>query len=200
VYWALDLGFPESIEAETDPDYDARVSAQVYPRMSLVHYKFPARGFRPATPVTWHGFHTPEAPKGWPPGKPLPNGGGIITGTQGTIVFGPMYMSRPGEPLPGQVTLLPEELNKSYKRPEKTIPRPTSHWLEWVEASKARTQASADFEYGGMITQITLLGDIAIRHKRQLLYFDSKSQKFKNSDSANKMFETPYRAGWTLPS
>jgi len=48
---------------------------------------------------------------------------------------------------------------------------------------KAGKQPSADFSYGGIITQIALLGDIAIRKKGRLY----------------KAFESFSRPGWALP-
>jgi predicted dehydrogenase len=198
VFWALDLGFPESIEAETDPEYDPQTNTQTFPRMSIVRYRFPARGKWPALPVTWYGDATPPLPKGWNPAVEFPNGGGVILGSKGSIVYGPVYNSLPG--IPKQVWLLPEELDKAYKRPEKTLPRPSNHWLEWIESAKAGTQPSANWSYGGALTQICLLGNIGIRHKGQLLRFDPKREKFTNSESANSMFERPNRAGWALPS
>jgi predicted dehydrogenase len=198
VFWALDLGFPETIEAETDPEYDPKVNTQTFPRMSIVHYRFPARGTRPAVPLTWYGYASPPTPKGWDTAKPFPNGGGVILGSKGTIVYGPVYSSLPGAPK--QVWLLPEELNKSYKRPAKTLPRPSSHWLEWVECARAGTQPSANWQYGGALTQVCLLGNIAIRFKGQMLRFDPKKEKFTNSESANAMFQRAYRAGWSLPT
>jgi predicted dehydrogenase len=38
VYWALDLGLPESIEAETDPEYGEREKSQLYPCRAIVRY------------------------------------------------------------------------------------------------------------------------------------------------------------------
>lgn len=49
------------------------------------------------------------------------------------------------------------------------------------------------------MTQIALLGDIAMRHKGQMLRFDRKNGRFTNSESANKMFDSTYREGWRLP-
>ena len=97
------------------------------------------------------------------------------------------------------VTLLPAELDKEYKRPAKTLPRPASHWLEWVERSRAGKPADANFAYGGRVTEIALLGNIALHHKGQRLDFDPKTEMFTNSDSANRMFERPAREGWALP-
>ena len=199
IYWALDLGFPESIEAETDPEYGAREDSQLYPNWSIVRYRFPARGKRPAVNLIWHGLHTPETPRGWGLQKPFPTGGGIVIGTQGTIVFGPIYNGKPGEIVPGMVTLLPAELDKEYKRPAKTLPRSPGHWMEWVERAKAGEQGDADFNYGGRVSQIALLGDIAIHHKGKSLSFDSRTERFTNSDTANRMFDRPSREGWALP-
>ena len=199
VFWALDLGLPESIQAETDPQYDdPRINTQTFPAMSIIHYRFPARGNRPAIPLTWYGFAAPPVPKDWNPALEFPNGGGVILGSRGTIVHGPVYSSKPG--VPKQVWLLPEDLDKSYKRPAKTLPRPSSHWLEWVESARTGKQPSASWQYGGPLTELCLLGNIAIRHKGQTLRFDSEAGKITNSDSANAMFGRPSRSGWALPT
>lgn len=199
--WALDLGLPETIEAEADPEYDPRENDQIFPRTSTVRYRFAARGKLPAVSLTWwHGNQMPPAPKGWKPEDKLPAGGGIIVGSKGAIVHGTIFggwRGTPGVPVPGQVKLVPEELDKSYKRPDKTLPRVQSHWLEWVECLKARKPASANFGYGGMVTEIALLGNIAIRNKGKILRFDTKKGNFTNSDEANKLLQRPYREGWT---
>jgi predicted dehydrogenase len=198
VFWALELGFPESIEAETDTEYDPQTNTQTFPRRSVVRYQFPARGNKPSVALTWYGGDMPPIPKGWDPAKQFPNGGGVILGSKGAIVYGPVYNSPPGKLT--QVWLLPEELDSSYKRPAQTLPRPQNHWMEWIESAKAGKQPSADWLYGGSLTQVCLLGDIAIRHKGQMLQFDPKKVKFKNSSSANEMFEQPSRSGWALPA
>jgi predicted dehydrogenase len=198
--WALDLGLPETIEAETDPEYEPQKNTQTFPRMAIVRYGFPARGKMPAVTLTWHCNHMPPLPQGWKAEEKFPTGGGAIIGSKGAIVYGALYQSKPGQPLPGQVRLVPEELDKAYKRPDPTLPRPSSHWLEWVESSRAGKQPSADFHYGGIVTQIALLGDIAIRHRGQSLQFDRKKGQFTNSASANQMFESTYRLGWKLPA
>jgi hypothetical protein len=61
-----------------------------------------------------------------------------------SIAYGPVYASEPGAIK--QIWLLPEELNKAYKRPEKTLERSPNHWLEWADAAKAGKQSSANWE------------------------------------------------------
>ena len=102
---------------------------------------------------------------------------------------------------PVKLRLYPEELDKSYKRPDATLPRPFSHWMDWVDAAKARKQAGAPFEYGGALAQIADMGNIACFNKGKILYYDAKKGQFKNNDEANKLFGRPsFREGWTLPS
>jgi predicted dehydrogenase len=197
IYWALDLGMPETIEADTDREWDTLGKSQMFPQASVVRYTFPARGKLLSTTLTWHhGPDMPPLPKGWKAEEKPPAGGGIVVGSKGAIVFGPLYASKPGEIQ--QLKLIPEELNRDYKRPEKTLPRPASHWLEWVECAKAGKPASANFAYGGNITQIALLGDVAIRNKGKTLSYDAKRGKFTDT-AANELFQRHNRKGWELP-
>ena len=96
--------------------------------------------------------------------------------------------------------LVPEELDRDYRRPARTLPRVSSHWLEWVECAKARERASANFEYGGNITQIALLGNMAIRNQGKILRYDATRGRFTNCPEANRLFQRPYRKGWELPT
>ena len=134
----------------------------------------------------------------WDPNRPLPDGGGIILGSKGSIVYGPVYSSDPGAIK--QAWLIPDELDKSYIRPAKTLPRPVSHQLEWATAAKAGVQPSGNWTYGGLVTQICLLGNVAIRLKGQKLLFDAKTERFTNSPEANQLFARTYRKGWELPT
>ena len=59
--------------------------------------------------------------------------------------------------------ILPEQKMNEYVKPEKTIPRVrTSHEGDWIRACKDGKQASSNFDYGGPLTEMALLGMIAI--------------------------------------
>ena len=197
VVWALDLDYPDTIEGDADQGYTEVISRQMFARVAHVKYHFPAKG-RPAVSLKWWGYDTPPAPPGWKRDQPLPTGGGILYGSEGTLVYGPVYSSKPGEQK--QVWLLPENRDREFQRPAKTIPRPSSHWMEWIEATKHGTQPSCNWEYGGHITELCLLGNIAIAHHGTVLHFDKATGRFTNSESANAMFERPRRKGWEFPS
>lgn len=201
IYWALDLGYPETIETvQTDPEWDAVTDkTQKYPRFAVVRYDFPARGKRPPVALYWHhNDQMPPLSKWWKPEDKAPTGGGIIIGSNGAISFGTIYASKPGAI--ERVKLVPEELDRNYKRPAQTIPRISSnHCMEWVECAKAGKQTSCDLEYGGHVSMIAMLGDIAIRNKGLKLQYDAKQGKFKQSEG-NRLFQRAYRDGWELPA
>ena len=56
----------------------------------------------------------------------------------------------------------------------------------------------ASFEYAGPMTEVVLLGTVAMRHPGQTLLWDSEALKFTNSESANKLVREPYREGWEV--
>ena len=59
--------------------------------------------------------------------------------------------------------------------------------------------ASSNFvDYGGALTEMVLLGMVAIRAKNQKLKWDSKNLKFTNNDAANELLHINYRDGWHL--
>ena len=66
------------------------------------------------------------------------------------------------------------------------------------KACKDGNPASSSFDYGGPLTEMALLGMIAIRLKDQRLKWDSKKLKFTNNQEANRLLHKEYRKGWSL--
>ena len=204
VAWALDLGLPETIEAKPDEGYDPSANRQTYPNYFVARLGFAAKGERPAVNVTWfaNSPERPPRPEGWKADEKLPDetGGGMIVGTQGSILYGKVFSSFGDKPTPGIVRLFPDELDKSYKRPDKTIPRVRSHWAEWVECCKAGKPAGAHFGYSQVLAKTGVLANIAIRNKGKIMRIDTRKEKFINDYEANKLFRRSYRDGWPLPA
>lgn len=193
-FWALDLGAPTTIEA-TSTHWEEKVATQTFPRASIVRYQFPARGARPPVKLTWYdGRLMPPMPEELEPGRTLPDSGAIIIGDKGKILHGSHGA--------GGMRLIPESRMQEYKRPERTIPRINgSHEGDWIRACKEgknATPASSNFEYGGELTEMALLGMIAIRVKNQILRWDHAKMQFANNDKANELLQISYRPGWTL--
>ena len=95
-------------------------------------------------------------------------------------------------------TTIPEAKLKEYKQPEKTIPGTRGHHNDWLEAIRNGTKAGSDLSYGGPLTEVALLGVIAIKLPGTKLEWDTQAMRFTNCGEANQYVNPPYRAGWTL--
>jgi hypothetical protein len=95
--------------------------------------------------------------------------------------------------------IIPAAKARDYKEPPKTIPRVAGHHEGWLEAIRTGRRAGSDLaEYGGPLTEVALLGAIAIRFPGQELRWDAKAMEFTNFSAANAYVAPPYRSGWTL--
>jgi len=190
-FWALNLGAPESIEA-TSTHWQKEVSSQTFPRASIVRYQFPARGNRPPVKLTWSdGRLLPPIPDALEKGRRIPDSGAFIIGDKGCM----MHDSHGADGL----RIIPETKMQQYKRPQKTIPRvKDGHEGDWIRACKYGKPASSNFECGAALTEMILLGMVAIRAKDQKLYWDTENLKFTNNDAANELLHIQYRDGWQL--
>jgi predicted dehydrogenase len=193
-FWALQLGPPETVEA-TSTHYEPGVASETYPRASIVRYTFPARGARPPVKLTWtDGRLLPPIPPELEPGRGLPGSGALLIGDKGIILHGSHGADG--------VRLIPETRMKEYKRPPQTLRRVNgTHEGDWIRAIKegpGGVPPNSPFEYGGALTEMVLLGVLAVRMKDQRLVWDSKNLRFTNNDKANELLRIAYRPGWTL--
>ncbi len=66
------------------------------------------------------------------------------------------------------------------------------------EVGKGGPAAGSNFaHHAAHLTEVVLLGNIAIRTKEKLAW-DGPAMRFTNSEEANKLLNPPYRAGWSL--
>jgi len=203
VFWALKLGNPTSVEASCSifvptVTWDKPFNNESYPQASIVRYEFPARGELPPVELTWYdGGLMPRRPPEVEPGLHLGDklGGVIFVGDKGKLICG-SYGSSP--------RLIPESRMKEYKRPAPSLPRSVGHHKEWVEACKGGKPAGSNFDYAGAMTEVILLGNIAVRmslktqEKGLRLAYDGPNMKITNLPEANEFMHRKYRDGWTL--
>ena len=179
----------------TSTHYEPEVASETYPRACIVRYTFPARGNRPPVKLTWtDGRLLPPRPPELEPGRKLPGSGALLIGDKGTILHGSHGADG--------VRLIPETRMQAYTRPPQTLPRvKDSHEGDWIRAIKegaGGAPPSSPFEYGGALTEMVLLGVLAIRLKDTRLEWDSQNLRFTNSEEANALLQIQYRDGWTL--
>ena len=200
-FWALKLKYPVSVEACVSTYWEAmwKFSApknQMYPRSSIVRYKFPARQNMPEVKLTWwDGGLMPPRPDELEQGRQMgdSDGGVLFLGDQGTLMCG-CYGRGP--------RLLPESRMKDFRRPEPSIARIPGgihgHEKDWLRACKGGKPASSNFDYSGPLSEMVLMGNLAVRFPNQRLLWDGEKMQVENHPEANAYVRRHYRAGWTL--
>jgi len=190
-FWALDLDMPVSIQAEVD-DYNPETQGETYPPGSQITYEFPAKGDRGPVKLVWYdGKRRIPRPAELEKDRKVVGTGAVVVGDRGKIMHGSHGA--------GEVRLIPESAMQAYKRPEKTLPRVKGgHYRDWLNAIREGRQSSSPFEYGGRLSEVGLLGLVAIRFPGMKLQYDEKAMRFTNNEDANKLLNPPHRAGWNL--
>jgi predicted dehydrogenase len=192
-FWALDLGAPIAITAETK-NYDPIRDAKLYPEGCRIVYEFAAKGNRGPVKLIWHDgcVGIPAPSELVEDGRKVVGIGAVILGDKGKIMHGSHGAS--------SVRLIPESRMKGFKPPEQTIPRidKGDHQRDWLDAIRANRAAGSSFAYGGSLSELGLLGMIAVRRSGQRLEWDSEAVAFKNDKVANTLLEKEYRPGWGL--
>lgn len=188
-FWALKLGHPTTVEASSTP-----FTKDSCPIAEIVTYKFPQRGDLPPVTLKWYdGGMMPPRPEGLESGRMMGDsgGGGIFIGSKAMLLFS-TYGDNP--------RIVPEAKMKEYRRPEKTIPRSPGIHEEWIEATKAGKKSSTDFSYSGKLTEVMLLGNVAVltQEHKTALEWDGEKMEFTNLPEANQFLHFEYRTGWKL--
>ena len=183
--WALNLGHPISAEAISSP-----VNNETGPLASIIKLNFPARGDMPPVKMTWSdGNLMPPRPPELEKDRSLRGSSVIMIGDEGTIMCG-TYGNNP--------RLIPETAMQEYEQPEPTIPRvPEGIIPEWIKCCKNGKQPCSNFEVSGTLTEIVLMGNLAIRSGKRIEW-DGPNMKVTNFPEANKYVHREYREGWTL--
>lgn len=178
VFKALKLGHPASVEASA-----TKLSPETYPLGEIVRFEFPARGAMPPVVLTWSdgGLKPPRPP------ELDPNDGiedTIYIGDQGKLM--------------GQ-RLLPDSRMDTYRMPPKTLPRSPGHYHEWVAGIRGGPPPGSNFvDHAGLVTEVCLLGNVAVRVQQKKLLYDGPNLRILNDASANELLGRAYREGWAL--
>ncbi len=192
-FWALDLGAPETVRAEVT-GYDPQRDGLTYPPATKITFQFPARGARGPVKLVWFdGTNRIPRPADLDAHYDVPGTGAILFGDQGMIMHGSHGA--------GDCRIVPDARRKAYLQkggPPPKIPRVKGHAWDWIEAIRAGRPAGSNFDYGGALTQVALLGAIAIRFPDTTLQWDAAGARFTNADAANAYVQPTFREGWKL--
>ena len=167
-FWSLKLGMPTIVETKSTPFNDA-----TFPTATTTYYEFPARGNMPAAKLTWYdGGLTPPKPVEIGDTELNSEGGILYIGSKGKMLQ-ETYGSNP--------QLLPKSLHDSYGAPKAKLPRVAheEHEMNWVEAIKGKAEISCPFEYAAPLTEVMLLGIVALR-ARSKIHYDAANMRVTN--------------------
>ncbi|MBM4017107.1 MAG: Gfo/Idh/MocA family oxidoreductase [Planctomycetes bacterium] len=183
-FWSLKLGHPTTVEAASEGNTHDRA-----PQWAVVTYQFPARGDLPPVTLTWYnGGKWPPRPPELREDRSLPPEGSLFIGDEGKILVH-------GSANP---QILPAEKMREFQPPEPFIRRSTGHKKEWLEAIRGGPPPGSNFAaYGGPLTEVVLLGNVAIRTGKKIEW-DPVNLRAKNVPEAAAYIRREYRKGWEL--
>ena len=175
-FWSLDIKSPTTIEAE-GPKPDAACA----PEWLIVRYEYPVRDSKSPVKLTWYSSRRPD--------YPLPDwlhNGVLFVGSKGMLATD--YERH---------QLLPEKDFKGFVPPKPTIPNSIGHHAEWIHAIKTNGKTTCHFEYGAMMTEAGLLGNVAFRTGKKIEW-DAENMRAKNCPEADEYIQHHYRQGWSI--
>lgn len=182
-FWALSLQHPTKVRAQ-----GPQVRPDVCPEWLIATWEFAARDKQP--PVTLNWYHGDKRPEGW-------NDWGVPQGKRSAVVFvgekGKLFADY------GSNKLLGEGF-KDFKAPAPSIPKSIGHHREWLAAIRKNdpSATTCNFDYGGALTETILLGTVAYRTGKELLW-DASKLKATNAPEADQFIrQGEYRSGWGM--
>lgn len=213
---ALKLKYPTHVQAFAPfkvKDWSRVNSFESPPLATIVHYDFAARDEMPGVRLSWYdGGMMPPRPAELMDDEPMGNwdGGVIFEGDQGKIMCD-CYGANP--------RLLPLKNMINFQEPKQTIARvkDENHQQNWISAIRGEAEASSGFDYAGPLTEIVLMGNLAIRSlyaqeeredrgKKYMAYtgtgirlaWDGEAMNITNYEPANQFVKREYRDGFGL--
>jgi predicted dehydrogenase len=202
----LQLGAPKIVYGDGSTRYDGFFQFVSTPECqgsaNMVTWEYPARGNLPPMKLHWYdGGMKPHRPDELDKKMELTKSGLLFVGEKGKLIagyYGGNPFNKQGRGFAGGL-LLPEENFKDFQQPPKTLRRceQTEHYHEWTQACKQGKPTICPIEFGCEMTEVALLGALALRIKR-VLEWDSQAMRVTNNEQANSLVDPPYRTGWSI--
>jgi predicted dehydrogenase len=193
--YTMGLGYPSAVYLDNSLDFRHEFDNKIPNVEGATYvYEYPAEGNRPALKVYWYeGGRMPKFPEEIHSETPeikkaIATGGCMMVGDKNTIISPGM---RPVKP---KLVYNWEEISQNL--PEKTTPRAAGNPVQEIKAAIRGEipQCSSNFDYAAPLTEIVLLGTIAFRSNKKVIY-NPESMTFSDS-SLNAYIKESVRDGW----
>lgn len=201
---ALKLGFPNVVELEMA----SRFYPETFPKTSRIRFEFPEREGLPPIKFWWYDGNPGDPLKPLRPdaevskeiitmmGK-LPGSGALIVGDKGKVFSPDDYGAQFYLALKGQEDFVSGDKHEACKDIPQSIPRSPGHMQEWFRMMKEGTPAYSNFDVAAYLTEIILLGCVALRvGEGKRMEWDGPNMQSTNLPEAAKFVSRNNRAGW----
>ncbi len=180
--WFLELDAPLSVRSDGPTPND-----ETYPLWSETRYEFAPNRHTTRGPLvlTWHdgGRKPPRTLLDDLNAGEIVSNGCLFVGERGALLT---------------TNEAPPRLMGSEKLSAMAIPAgdEVDHWHQWVDACLGRGETTAHFGYAGPLTEVVLLGNVALQKPHETLRWDAGSLAFTGSPEADALLGCTYRSGW----
>ena len=201
---ALKLGYPSVVECEVD----SRIYPETFPLTSRIRFEFPEREGLPPMKFWWYDGNPSNSLKPLRPEADvtkeivstmgaLPVAGALIVGDKGKLFSPDDYGARFFVAMKGQEEMVAGDKHEACKAVPQIIPRSPGHMQEWIRMIKDGTPAYSNFDIAAYLTEIILLGCVALRvGEGRRMDWDGPNMKSTNLPEAAQYVRRNNRKGW----
>jgi hypothetical protein len=202
---ACKLGYPTVVECEID----SRFYPETFPKTSRIRFEFPEREGLPPMKFWWYDGDPGD--KSIRPLRPdadsikeivatmgtLPAAGALIIGEKGKLFSKDDYGEHFYVAMKDQNEMVSGDKHEACQAVPQTIPRSPGHMQEWFRMMKEGTPAYSNFDIAAYLTEIILLGCVALRvGEGRRVEWDGPNMKSTNLPEAEQFVRRKNRHGW----
>ena len=201
---ACNLGYPNVVECETA----SKLYPETFPKTARIRFEFPQRRDPPPLKFWWYDRNPGDPLKPFRPEgsvineviatyDKLPGSGALIVGENGKLFSPDDYGARFFVAMKGKSEYVAGDQEATCKAVPQSIPRSPGHMQEWFRMMKEGTPAYSNFDIAAYLTEIILLGCVALRvGVNQRMEWDGPNMKSPNLPQAARFVKRENRSGW----
>jgi len=203
---ALKLGYPNVVECELA----SRIHPETFPKTSRIRFEFPEREGLPPLKFWWYDGNPGDELKPLRPSSDLtreilqtmgtlPPSGALIVGEKGKLFAPDDNGARFLVAMKDQEQYVAGDKHEAAKSVPQSIPRSPGHMEEWFRMMKDGTPAFSNFDIAAYLTEIILLGCVAMRVGEDYrMAWDGPDMKSTNLPQAAQFVKRDNRKGWEI--
>jgi hypothetical protein len=204
---ALKLGYPTRVVAELT----SQSFPETFAKTSRLRFEFPERDGLPPLKFWWYDGNPTD--KDLAPLRPsadltreivtlkgsLPSSGCLLVGDKGKLFSPDDYGSQFFIMVGNEKIFLPGDAHEAVKAVPQSIPRSPGHNEEWFQMMRNGTPAYSNFDIAAYLTEIILLGCIAVRvGEGKVMDWDGPNMRSTNLPEAARFVKRDSRKGWDI--